>query len=62
MFDVSEEYEVLKVKGCVPGAQALVSHEERQFDVLHARNTRSGSPCEATFDITELMAVTARQL
>lgn len=60
VFDVSEEYEVLKAKGCVPGAQALVSHEERQFDVLHARNAQSGSPCEATFDITELMAVTAR--
>ena len=60
VFDVSEEYEVLKVKGCVPGSQALASHEERQFDVLHARNASNGSPCEATFDITELMAVTAR--
>ena len=62
VFDVSEEYEVLKAKGCVPGAQALVSHEDRQFDVLHARNAQNGSPCEATFDITELMAVTARHL
>jgi hypothetical protein len=60
VFDVSEEYEVLKAKGCIPGAQALVSHEERQFDVLHARNAQTGSPCEATFDITELMAVTTR--
>ena len=60
VFDVSEEYEVLKAKGCVPGPQALVSHGERQFDVLHARDAKSGSPCEATFDITELMAVTAR--
>jgi uncharacterized protein DUF4919 len=62
VFDVSEEYEVLKAKGCTPGPQALVSHEDRQFDVLHARNTSNGSPCEATFDITELMAVTARHL
>ena len=62
VFDVSEEYEVLKAKGCVPGSQALVSHEDRQFDVLHARNASNGSPCEATFDITELMAVTARHL
>jgi len=61
VFDVSEEYEVLKVKGCIPGSQVLASHEERQFDVLHARHAESGSPCEATFDITELMAVTARQ-
>jgi Domain of unknown function (DUF4919) len=62
VFDVSEEYEVLKAKGCVPGPQALVSREDRQFDVLHARNASNGSPCEATFDITELMAVTARHL
>jgi hypothetical protein len=61
VFDVSEEYEVLKAKGCMLGSQALVSHEERQFDVLHARKA-NGSPCEATFDITELMAVTARHL
>jgi hypothetical protein len=60
VFDVGEEYEVLKAKGCVPGAQALVAHEERQFDVLHARNAQSGGTCEATFDITELMAVTSR--
>jgi Domain of unknown function (DUF4919) len=62
VFDVSEEYEVLKMKGCVPGPQALVSHEDRQFDVLHARHASNGSPCEATFDITELMAVSARHL
>ncbi len=62
VFDVSEEYEVLKAKGCVPGSQALVSREDRQFDLLHARNASNGSPCEATFDITELMAVTARHL
>ena len=60
VFDVSEEYEVLKAKGCVPGPQALMSHDDRQFDVLHARNAQTGSPCEATFDITELMAVTTR--
>jgi hypothetical protein len=62
VFDVSEEYEVLKVKGCVPGSQALVSHEDRQYDVLHAHNASNGSSCDATFDITELMAVTARHL
>ena len=62
VFDVSEEYELLKAKGCVPGPQALVSHDGRQFDVLHARNVSNGSPCEATFDITELMAVIARNL
>jgi len=60
VYDVSEEYEVLKAKGCVPGAQGLESHDARQFDVLHARKASDGSPCEATFDITELMAVTAR--
>ena len=62
VFDVSEEYEVLKAKGCVPGSQALVPRGNRQFDVLHARNASNGRPCEATFDITELMAVTARHL
>ncbi len=62
VFDVSEEYEILKAKGCVPGSQALVTHDDRQFDVLHARNASNGGPCEATFDITELMAVTARHL
>lgn len=62
VFDVSEEYEVLKAKGCVPGPQALMSHGDRQFDVLHARNASNGGPCEATFDITELMAVSARHL
>jgi hypothetical protein len=62
VYDVSEEYEVLKAKGCVPGAQALESHGDRQFDVLHARKESDGSACEATFDITELMAVTARHL
>ena len=43
-----------------PARQALESHDDRQFDVLHARKASDGSPCEATFDITELMAVTAR--
>ena len=62
VYDVSEEYEVLKAKGCLPGAQALKSHDGRQFDTLHARKASDGSPCEATFDITELMAVTARHL
>ena len=62
VFDVSEEYEVLKMKGCIPGPQAFVSHEHREFDVLQARNASNGGPCDATFDITELMAVTARHL
>jgi len=60
VYDVSEEYEVLKARGCVPGAQSLERHDDRQFDVLHARKASDGSACEATFDITELMAVTAR--
>jgi len=30
--------------------------------LIHARNASNGNPCEATFDITELMAVTARHL
>ncbi len=59
VFDVSEEYEILKVKGCLPASQALESHEERQFDVLHARKV-DGSPCDFYFDVTELMALTAR--
>ncbi|HSY41995.1 MAG TPA: hypothetical protein VLA79_20815 [Polyangia bacterium] len=30
--------------------------------LIHARNASNGNPCEATFDITELMAVTVRHL
>ena len=60
VFDVSEEYEVLKVEGCLPRAQGLASQGERSFDVLRARKFSDGSPCDFYFDVTEMMAVVAR--
>ncbi len=60
VFDVSEEYEVLKVEGCLPRSQGLASQGDRSFDVLRARKFSDGSPCNFYFDITEMMAVVAR--
>ena len=62
VFDVSEEYEVLKVKGCVPGLRRWCRTGSGSSTCCTPATPQSGSPCEATFDITELMAVTARQL
>ncbi len=60
VFDVSEEYEVLKAEGCLPRSQGLASQGNRSFDVLRARKFSDGSPCDYYFDITEMMAVVAR--
>jgi Domain of unknown function (DUF4919) len=61
VFDVSEEYEVLKAEGCLPRSQGLASQGDRSFDVLRARKFSDGSPCDFYFDITEMMAVVARR-
>jgi hypothetical protein len=60
VFDVSEEYEVLKAEGCLPKSQGLAAQGDRSFDVLRARRFTDGSPCDFYFDITEMMAVVAR--
>jgi hypothetical protein len=60
VFDVSEEYEVLKVEGCLPRSQGLASLGNRAFDVLRARKFADGTPCDFYFDVTEMMAVVAR--
>jgi hypothetical protein len=61
VFDVNEEYEVLKVEGCLPRSQGLASRGDRSFDVLRARKFSNGSPCDFYFDVTEMMAVAARR-
>jgi hypothetical protein len=60
VFDVSEEYEVMKVEGCLPRSQGLASQGDRSFDVLRARKFSDGTPCDFYFDVTEMMAVVAR--
>jgi hypothetical protein len=60
VFDVSEEYEVLKVEGCLPRSQGLASHGDRAFDVLRAKKLADDTPCDFYFDVTEMMAVVAR--
>jgi hypothetical protein len=40
VFRVSEEYEVIKVLGCIVESQALSSDGDRRFDILEARRVR----------------------
>ncbi|HEY4394376.1 MAG TPA: hypothetical protein VGP64_09955 [Polyangia bacterium] len=61
VFDPNEEYEVLRVEGCMPRSQGQAPQGDRWYDVVHARRFSDGSPCDAYFDVTEMMAVAARR-
>lgn len=56
VFRVKEEYEVIKVLGCIVESQALSSDGDRRLDILEARRVREGGTIRVYFDVTELMA------
>lgn len=57
VFRVKEEYEVIKVLGCLVESQSLSSDGDRRFDILDARRVRGGETIRVYFDITELMTL-----
>ena len=61
-FRVKEEYEIIKVLGCLVESQALTSKGGRKFDVLVARKAQGGGVIRVYFDITELFAEEGRNL
>jgi hypothetical protein len=62
VFRVKEEYEIIKVLGCLVESQALKSNGDRKFDVLVARKAQGGGVIRVHFDITELFAEEGRDL
>jgi len=62
VFRVKEEYEILKVLGCIAEGQALMSEGERKFDRLEARRLKGGETAQLYFDITESFAERTRNL
>jgi Domain of unknown function (DUF4919) len=56
VFSVKEEYDVLRVLGCTPESQRLVSRGDRSFDVLEARRFEDNQKLSLHFDVTELYA------
>lgn len=62
VFRVKEEYEIIKVLGCLVESQALKSNGDRMFDVLVARKAQGGGVIRVHFDITELFAEEGRNL
>jgi hypothetical protein len=50
--DVGREYEIVRALGLEVESQALVTEGRRAYDVLTARNPRTGETREVWFDIT----------
>jgi hypothetical protein len=51
VISVDEEYAVLNIKGFQMIKQSLVKHEESEFDILVAKNLKSGEESEFYFNI-----------
>lgn len=51
VISVDEEYAVLNIKGLQMTKQSLVKHEESEFDILVAKNLKSGEESELYFNI-----------
>lgn len=63
VFQVKEEYEVVKALGGLVQSQSLISEGGRHFDVLEARRPLDGGDTiRVYFDVTELFAEQARTL
>ena len=48
---VREEYEILAALGLEPGTQSLVATNKGNYDVIHAKDVRTGTQREVWFDI-----------
>ena len=62
VFQVKEEYELIKVMGCVVESQSLESKGGRMYDVLEARKAQGGDALRVYFDITELFEEQTRRM
>ena len=62
VFQVAEEYEVIKVLGGLVESQSLTSKGGRYFDVLEFRRPQGGETIRVYFDITEFFEERARNL
>jgi hypothetical protein len=60
VFQVREEYEVMKALGLRVESQTLKDEDGRQFDVLKARAPKDGRGVDVYFDITEVFAEEGR--
>jgi hypothetical protein len=62
VFDVKEEYAVLKVLGAVPASSSTVEDGSRHYDVVKAKKASGGDEMELHFDVSELFAERQRKL
>lgn len=62
VFQVEEEYEMLKFARLQPSAQALREHAGRKYDVLEALDPETKKTFQIFFDVTELFAEEGRML
>jgi hypothetical protein len=62
IFQVKEEYELIKVMGGVVESQSLESKGGRMYDVLEARKAQGGDAFRVYFDITELFEEQTRRM
>jgi tetratricopeptide (TPR) repeat protein len=51
VISVAEEYAVMRVLGLQPGDQSLVAHEGSEFDVVTAKNRRTGAELVLYFNV-----------
>ncbi len=51
VISVAEEYAVMRVLGLQPDNQSLVEHEGSEFDVMTAKNPRTGTVLELHFNV-----------
>lgn len=62
VYQVKEEYEVVKTLGGLVESQSLASEGGRMLDVLEARRVEGGKPFQIYFDVTELFAERERSM
>jgi hypothetical protein len=62
IFQVKEEYELIKVLGGIVESQSLESKGGRMYDVLEARKAQGGDTFRVYFDITELFEEQTRRM
>jgi hypothetical protein len=62
VYQVKEEYEVIKTLGGLVESQSLASKGGKMLDVLEARRPAGGKPFRVYFDITELFAEGERRM
>jgi hypothetical protein len=62
VFQVKEEYEVIKVLGGLIESQSLTSKSGRHLDIVEARQPQGGETMRVYFDITEFFEEQERNL